>query len=150
MRAAIVINCRFIPCRKCRWTTHRSIWIQKAEMHQCSFWKNCCFFYNQKLHFFGRKCLQTMAVINKIMTTIVQGECLSVTAYKLKKYDFLNVWRPVVRHDFIYGANVFLLHSGTRVDANQMWKYKPKDGNCSHATYTIFFYLYTIPPRHLN
>ena len=38
-----------------------------------------------------------MAIVNKIMTTIVHGECLSVTAYKIKKYDFLNVWRPVVR-----------------------------------------------------
>ena len=40
-------------------------------------------------------------------------------------------------HDFIYGANVFLLHSGTCVDAKQMWKCK--DENYNHAAYTIFF-----------
>ena len=39
---------------------------------------------------------------------------------KFKVYDFLNVWRPIVRHEFIYGANVSLLHSGTRVDAKRM------------------------------
>ena len=58
--------------------------------------------------------------MTKYVVSHVQGECLSVTAYKIKKYDFLHVWRSVVRHDFIYGANVFLLHSGTRVDAKQM------------------------------
>ena len=51
--------------------------------------------------------------------------------------------------DTILYTVLFLLHSGTRVDAKRMWKCKPKDGNCSHATYTIF-YLYTIPPHHLN
>ena len=39
---------------------------------------------------------------------------------KEKKYDFLNVWRSVVRHDFIYAANVVLLHSGTRLDSKRM------------------------------
>ena len=58
--------------------------------------------------------------MTKYVVSHVQGECLSVTAYKIKKYDFFNVWRPVVRHDFIYGANVFLLHSGTRVDDKRM------------------------------
>ena len=39
---------------------------------------------------------------------------------KKKKKTFINVWRPVVRHDSIDGVNVFLLHSGTRVDAERM------------------------------
>ena len=46
-----------------------------------------------------------------------------INVYRLqpiKKNDFLNVWRLVVRQDFKYGANVFLLHSGTRVGAKRM------------------------------
>ena len=53
MPTAIVENCRLIPCRKCRRTMHRSIWLYKAQIHQCSFCKN--HFYDPNLQFVKKK-----------------------------------------------------------------------------------------------
>ena len=75
MRTAIVENCKFNPCRNCRWTTHRSIWVQKAEMPRYSFRKNR--FYNNNLFFFSfffffcGKRLQTMAIKSRMTMYVV-------------------------------------------------------------------------------
>ena len=70
MLMAIAENCRFIPCRKCRWTTHRSIWLHKSQIHRCSFCKNRLFIIKNKKNgilFCGIR-LQTTVIVIKIRT----------------------------------------------------------------------------------
>ena len=87
---------------------------------QKSFFFFCFFFYNQNLNLLG-KLLQKLASCNKCMTyhshtnefLISHVQFLSLTAYKMKEISLFICMEACFRYVLIYGASVFLSHSGT-------------------------------------
>ena len=102
MRRSIAENCRFIPPRKCRWTIHRSIWLQKAQIHQCSFCKNR--FYHPNLQFAKKK--KIIIIIIKKMRFLLIHDFIIITrhcqSFLVHKDDdrisciyVEKLWRPI-------------------------------------------------------
>ena len=52
------------------------------------------------------------------VVSLVQGECLSLTAYKMKEMSLFKCMEVCLRYVLVYDGICFLLQGGTRVNAN--------------------------------
>ena len=143
-------NCHKIPTLSV--PLHRSILLQKAQIHPCSFRKNCILI--SKFEFIGKASSKTWQVaINTWQPFTHDWIChLSSTGLnvyhlqptKMKEISLFKCMEACFLF-LIYSANVFLSHSSTLTNAKTIWECRLKDGNSSLVTYTYFLYLYTIP-----
>ena len=115
MRVVITENCIFIPRRKCRWPPHKSILLQKAQIHRCTFCKKS--FFIIKIWIYGENIFKRWQIaintwlshsrmIESVICHIQGWIYVAYSLYKWKKYYFLNVRVPVL-DTFLYTVLMF-------------------------------------------
>ena len=95
MTTAIIQNCRLIPRRKCRWTINRSKWLQKSQIHRCSFCKNVCYDLLQ----FVKKTIKKMRFLVIHDFIILTRHCQHCLVHKdddmISCIYVEKLWRPI-------------------------------------------------------